>query len=47
MLLPGFYLYPNLLEGTDCLGGQLCIDKEADSGAESMFNLSNNNNKLN
>ena len=27
-LLPQFYQYPNLSEGTDCVGGQLCGDNE-------------------
>ena len=27
-LLPQSYQYPNLLEGADCVGGQLCGDKE-------------------
>ena len=27
-LLPQSYLYPNLLEGSDCIGGQLRGDKE-------------------
>ena len=28
MLLPQSYQYPNLLEGADCVGGQLRGDKE-------------------